>query len=89
MTKRYDEPKTPYARVLASDHVTDAAKRRLTRRYEKLNPVKLKREIVALQRRLYKLVSLKESIRRREVEAPDFDDIYDEATKVTFDDILT
>ena len=89
VTKRYDEPKTPYARVLASDHVTEAAKRRLTRRYERLNPVRLKREIAALQKRLYELVSLKESIRRREVQAPDFDDIYDESTNVAFDDILT
>jgi len=89
VTKRYDEPKTPYARVLASDHVTDAAKRRLTRRYDQLNPVRLKRGIVELQKRLYELVSLKESIRRREVAAPELDDIYDEATKVTFDDILT
>ena len=89
VTKRYDEPKTPYARTLASEDVTDAAKRRLSRRYDKLNPVKLKREIVRLQRRLYQLVSLKESIRRREVEAPDLDDIYDESTKMTFDDILT
>jgi len=89
VTKRYDEPQTPYARVLASEHVTDAAKRRLSRRYDTLNPVKLKREIVRRQQRLYKLVSLKESIRRREVEAPDFDDIYDESTKVAFDDILT
>jgi hypothetical protein len=89
VTKRYDEPKTPYARLLASKTVTDAAKRRLTRRYETLNPVKLKREIVGLQRRLYKLVSLKESIRRREVEVPDLDDIYDESTNVAFDDILT
>ncbi len=88
VTKRYDTPKTPYARVLASVHVTDAAKRRLRTRYDKLNPVKLKREIVALQKRLYELVSLKESIRRREVQAPDLDDIYDESTKVTFDDIL-
>jgi len=89
VTKRYDEPRTPYARVLASALVTDTAKRRLKRRYDKLNPVKLKREIVGLQRRLYKLVALKESIRRREVEAPDLDDIYDESTKMTFDDILT
>ena len=89
VTKHYDEPRTPYARVLASEHVTDAAKRRLKRRYDKLNPVKLKREIVKLQRRLYGLVSLKESIRRRELQAPDLDDIYDESTKVTFDDILT
>jgi hypothetical protein len=74
--------------VLASEHVTEAAKRRLTRRYERLNPVRLKREIAALQKRLYELVSLKESIRRREVQAPDFDDIYDESTNVAFDDIL-
>jgi hypothetical protein len=45
--------------VLASEHVTEAAKRRLTRRYERLNPVRLKREIAALQKRLYELVSLK------------------------------
>jgi len=89
VTKRYDTPATPYARTLASDRVTDAAKRRLTKRYEKLNPVALKREIADHQRRLYELVSLKESIRRREVQAPDLDDIYDESTKVTFDDILT
>jgi hypothetical protein len=88
VTKRYDDPKTPYARVLASEHVTDGAKRRLARRYDKLNPVKLKREIVRLQRRLYELVSLKESIRRREVQAPEFDDIYDESTNAPFDDIL-
>lgn len=85
---RCDKPKTPYARVLASEHVTETAKRRLSRRYDKLNPVKLKREIVRLQRRLYELVSLKESIRRREVQALDLDDISDESTKMTFDDIL-
>ncbi|MDZ4168981.1 MAG: transposase family protein [Coriobacteriia bacterium] len=87
--KRYDTPMTPYARVLASDHVSQAAKRRLTREYSTLNPTALKRRITERQRRLYELVSLKESIRRREVQAPDFDDIYDESTKVTFDDILT
>jgi hypothetical protein len=89
VTKRYDTPKTPYARVLASAHVSDGAKRRLTKHYETLNPVALKRKITDLQRRLYELVSLKESIRRREVQAPEFDDIYDESTNVAFDDILT
>jgi hypothetical protein len=89
VTKRYDIPKTPYARVMASEHVSDGAKRRLTKHYETLNPVALKREITGLQRRLYELVSLKESIRRREVQAPEFDDIYDESTNVAFDDILT
>lgn len=89
VTKRYDTPATPYARVLASEHVTDAAKRRLTKRHESLNPVALKRRITELQHRLYQLVSLKESIRRREVQAPGLDDIYDESTNAAFDDILT
>jgi hypothetical protein len=89
ITKRYDTPMTPYARVLASEHVSDAAKRRLEHQYAALNPVQLKRQIAELQRQLYQLVSLKESIRRREVEAPDLDDIYDESTNVVFDDILT
>ncbi len=58
-------------------------------RYDTLNPVALKREIAGSQKRLYELVSLKESIRRREVQTPDLDDIYDESTNVSFDDILT
>ena len=87
--KRYDVPMTPYARVLASEHVSEAAKRRLTARYERANPVALKRRIAELQKKLYALVSLKESIRRREVEAPDFDDIPSESTNHSLDDILT
>ncbi len=89
VTKRYDTPATPYARALASEHVTAAAKRRLEKQYATLNPTRLKRTIADLQRRLYELASLKESIRRREVQAPDLDDIYDESTNVLFDDILT
>ena len=54
-----------------------------------MNPADLKRRIALKQRRLYELVALKESIRRREVCAPDLDDIYDESTNVVFDDILT
>lgn len=88
VTKHYDKPATPYVRILGSEHVTDAAKRRLTEHYEKLNPVALKRKITDLQKHLYELVSLKESIRRREVQAQNLDDIYDESTNVAFDDIL-
>lgn len=87
VTKRYDTPATPYARLLASPDVSDTAKRRLSARYEKLNPVGLKRRIAELQKQLYDLAALKESIRRREVQAPDFDDIPDEATNHSLDDI--
>lgn len=88
VSKRYDTPATPFARLLASNDITDAAKRKLSARYEKLNPVALKRRIAELQKQLYELVALKESIRRREVQAPDFDDIPDEATNQSLDDIL-
>jgi hypothetical protein len=86
--KRYDTPTTPYARVLASRDVTDAAKTRLTDRYQNLNPVALKRTICERQRHLHELVALKESIRRREAQAPDLDDIPDESTNQAFDYIL-
>ena len=54
MTKRYDEPKTPYRRLLGSPDVDDATKRGLKRQYAKLNPAKLKRQTLDLQDKLYK-----------------------------------
>lgn len=57
--KRYDEPKTPYQRVLESPDVDDLIKRKLKRRYAKLNPAELKREILGLQDKLYKRVVFK------------------------------
>lgn len=54
VTKRYDEAKTPYARVLENPDVDDVTKRKLKRIYAKLNPAELKREILKLQDRLYK-----------------------------------
>jgi hypothetical protein len=89
VVKRYETPKTPYARVLESVDVSDAAKSRLKKRYDRLNPAALKRTIASLQRHLYELVALKESIRRREVQTPDLDDIYAESTSPCLDDILT
>lgn len=63
-------PATPYARILASPGVPDAAKRRLTARYERLDPVRLERAVAGLQERLYEFVSLKEPVSRRDVQAP-------------------
>ena len=59
--KTYDQPKTPYKRVLdSSDAVTAAQKRRLTEAYRKLNPAELKRSITSLQRKLEDLAIRKE-----------------------------
>ncbi len=59
VTKRYDEPKTPYRRLLASPDLDEATKRRLKRQYARLNPAGLKREILDLQDRLYKTAVFK------------------------------
>jgi hypothetical protein len=60
VTKRYDQAQTPYARVLASPHISEDLKLRLRKRYAELNPAQLKRDIVRLQKKL-----LNHSIRLR------------------------
>lgn len=68
VTKRYDEPKTPYRRLLASPDVDEAVKRKLKRQYAKLNPAELKREILKLQDRLYKTAVFKGAKETRDSE---------------------
>jgi hypothetical protein len=67
--KRYDEAKTPYRRLLASDKLSSEEKERLTSQYVALNPVALHRTINRLQDRLAHLTRLKEQMRRKEVRA--------------------
>ena len=54
VTKRYDEPRTPYRRLLENPDVDELTKKKLKRQYAKLNPAELKRKILKLQDRLYK-----------------------------------
>lgn len=53
VTKRYDVPKTPYQRVLDSEHIHTFVKEKLRRQFEELNPAELHRRINALQARLW------------------------------------
>lgn len=55
--KRYDEPKTPYRRLLESPEIDELTKRKLRRQYAKLNPAQLMREINSIQRKLFKTVA--------------------------------
>ena len=50
--RRYDDPMTPYQRVLACPEVAAAAKQRLRRQFETLNPAALQRELADLQQQL-------------------------------------
>ena len=50
--KKYDSPKTPYRRVLESEHVDGEAKAELERVFNSLNPVELQREMASLLAKL-------------------------------------
>lgn len=54
VTKKYDEPKTPYRRIIESKDVSKEIKEKLTKEYNSLNPALLKRELDKLQRKLSK-----------------------------------
>lgn len=64
VVKRYEEPKTPYQRLLESPSVDRRIKRRLRTEYEQLNPAQLRREIMWLQQMLLKAVRNKQRSRR-------------------------
>jgi hypothetical protein len=65
--KKYDKPRTPYQRVLESPLVPDDKKQQLKGQYVTLNPAELKRKITKLQQKLLKMVSLKETLRKQQV----------------------
>ena len=48
----YDDPRTPYARVLESEHVSDSDKAELLEAYGYLNLMDLRRQIDGLQNQL-------------------------------------
>ena len=64
VTKKYDEAKTPFRRVLESEYIDDKIKAELKLKYDSLNPAELKRKISRLQKKLLKLNVLKKKVRR-------------------------
>ena len=62
--KRYDQPRTPYQRVLESSMVEKEYKKKLNQEYAKLNPAELRRQISSLQIKLRKLAA-KENLKKR------------------------
>lgn len=53
VTKRYDKAKTPFQRILNSDHVSEAEKKALSAEFALLDPVLLLQEIQSLQDKLW------------------------------------
>jgi len=67
VTKKYDRAKTPFRRVLDSEHVDDKIKKSLKREYDILNPAELKRKITRLQDKLLKLNILKQKVEKETI----------------------
>ncbi len=55
--KKYDEPKTPYQRLMDMPDISQKIKQRLKSEYVTLNPAQLKRQITRLQEKLFKTVA--------------------------------
>jgi hypothetical protein len=58
--RKYDEPKTPYQRLLESGQISAGARKRLQTQYESLNVAELRRRIDALRTRLFDRIEQKE-----------------------------
>jgi hypothetical protein len=54
LTRRYDEPQTPYRRVLAHPQIPQAVKDALTQQYESMNLIELRRLLTRLQQALFR-----------------------------------
>lgn len=63
--KRYEPPKTPYQRLLESEHISAEAKQALRRAHESFDPFKLKRTIERKLRAIFKRVKVTTNVRQR------------------------
>lgn len=57
--KHYDEPQTPYQRLLASENISSLQKEKMQQVFEKLNPFDLQKAIHHKLKNIFKLVDLK------------------------------
>jgi hypothetical protein len=63
--KKYDSPRTPYDRVMASAHVSDEQKERLQTVHKALNPFILKKNVEKKLRVIFKKVKVTSNVRQR------------------------
>lgn len=63
--KKYDAPKTPYQRLLDSEHITDDAKQQLHDIHETLNPFILKQAIERKLQQIFRGIRVTSDVRQR------------------------
>jgi hypothetical protein len=59
--KKYEKPKTPYQRLLDSEHISQETKDKLTKTYQSLNPFKLKKTIESKLKNIFNTLRKPES----------------------------
>lgn len=67
--KRYDQPKTPYRRVLECEEVPEWLKHRLREQFQTLNPVELHAKMERLKTALWKTANLDSNLRQRIIQS--------------------
>jgi len=63
--KKYETPKTPYQRLMESNHLSEEQKKQLNTCHQSLNPFKLKRTIERKLKAIFKLVRVTPNVRQR------------------------
>ena len=63
--RKYDIPKTPYLRVMESEHISEQKKEALKKMYQNLNPFELKTKIENKLRAIFKEVTVTSNVRHR------------------------
>lgn len=63
--KRYDIPKSPYQRLMESEHIPQDVKDKLKKQHATLNPFQLKRAIECKLKHIFQFVSVTSNVRKR------------------------
>lgn len=58
LIKKHDDPKTPYQRLLESEHISEQDKVVMRARFQQLNPFKLKKELESRLKWFFKIVEI-------------------------------
>ncbi|MGZ3771592.1 MAG: integrase [Bdellovibrio sp.] len=58
LIKKHDDPKTPYQRLMESEHISDQEKTVLRSRFERMNPFELKKEMESRLKWFFKIVDI-------------------------------
>jgi len=70
--EKYDNAKIPYQRVLENEYICEELKERLRKEYDKLNPVELRREMIRLENKLFKMSVSKIKDEDREIQVESY-----------------